>query len=112
MSEAIESIDLGPYSIEQLNALIERTKKEIAYKERIRVQEVRNQIHKLASDLNMTVEDLLKLDLKKKKSAKPVGKIKYRNPANPSQTWTGRGKQPNWLKEAMEKGASKEEFAI
>ena len=22
---------------------------------------------------------------------------KYRNPANPSQTWTGRGKRPNWM---------------
>lgn len=22
---------------------------------------------------------------------------KYRNPVNPDETWTGRGKQPNWL---------------
>jgi DNA-binding protein H-NS len=22
---------------------------------------------------------------------------KYRNPKNPSQTWTGRGRRPNWL---------------
>ena len=112
MTEAIESVDLGSYSVEELNMLVEKAKKEISRKERIRVQEARSQIQRLASDLNMTVEDLLSLDLKKKKSAKPVGKIKYRNPANPGQTWTGRGKQPNWLKEALERGANKVDFAI
>ena len=30
------------------------------------------------------------------------GKVapKYRNPKDPSQTWTGRGRRPNWLVEA------------
>jgi DNA-binding protein H-NS len=26
-----------------------------------------------------------------------VGSPKYRNPNNPAQTWTGRGKKPNWM---------------
>jgi len=26
-----------------------------------------------------------------------AGVAKYRNPANPEQTWTGRGKKPGWL---------------
>ena len=26
-----------------------------------------------------------------------VGPPKYRNPNNPEQTWTGRGKRPNWM---------------
>ena len=25
---------------------------------------------------------------------------KYRNPKDPSQTWTGRGRRPNWIVEA------------
>jgi DNA-binding protein H-NS len=27
---------------------------------------------------------------------------KYRNPANPDQTWTGRGKKPNWLTDPVD----------
>ena len=30
------------------------------------------------------------------------GVAKYRNPANPDQTWTGRGKKPGWLTENPE----------
>ena len=36
-----------------------------------------------------------------KKAAAPA---KYRNPANPTQTWSGRGRQPGWYKEAVEGG--------
>jgi len=35
---------------------------------------------------------------KKKGQKNPA---KYRNPANPGQTWTGRGRQPGWIKEAL-----------
>ncbi len=30
------------------------------------------------------------------------GVAKYRNPTNPDQTWTGRGKKPGWLTENPE----------
>ncbi|MCB1766993.1 MAG: H-NS histone family protein, partial [Candidatus Competibacteraceae bacterium] len=33
-------------------------------------------------------------------SGRRKGRPKYRNPADPDQTWTGRGKMPNWLKDA------------
>ena len=35
--------------------------------------------------------------------------IKYRNPKDPSQTWTGRGRRPHWLVEA---GGNIERFLI
>jgi DNA-binding protein H-NS len=37
---------------------------------------------------------------------------KYRNPKDTSQTWTGRGRKPNWLVEALKKGAKIDSFAI
>jgi DNA-binding protein H-NS len=37
---------------------------------------------------------------------------KYRNPKEPSETWSGRGKQPRWLAAALKGGHSIEEFAI
>jgi DNA-binding protein H-NS len=40
------------------------------------------------------------------------GMPKYANPANPDQTWTGRGRQPGWVKEALGKGKSLDDLAI
>lgn len=37
---------------------------------------------------------------------------KYRNPAMPHETWSGRGKQPRWLSAALDAGHSIEEYAI
>ncbi|MFY9211030.1 MAG: H-NS histone family protein [Aestuariivita sp.] len=41
---------------------------------------------------------------KKRKPSKGTGVAKYRNPDDAKQTWTGKGRQPNWFKTAMEKG--------
>jgi DNA-binding protein H-NS len=37
---------------------------------------------------------------------------KYRNPANKSETWAGRGVRPRWLQAALKKGHKIDEFAI
>lgn len=37
---------------------------------------------------------------------------KFRNPANPAQTWAGRGQQPNWLAAEIAKGKSLDDFSI
>jgi DNA-binding protein H-NS len=37
---------------------------------------------------------------------------KYRNPEEPSETWSGRGKQPRWLTAALKTGHKIEEFVI
>ena len=42
---------------------------------------------------------------------KPV-EIRYRNPANAAETWTGRGKQPRWLVAALATGKVLEDFSI
>jgi DNA-binding protein H-NS len=37
---------------------------------------------------------------------------KYRNPQTPSETWSGRGKQPRWLAAAIKTGRKIEDFKI
>lgn len=44
--------------------------------------------------------------------AKTVSAPKYRNPADPDQTWTGRGRRPDWIRDALEKGADLAKFEI
>jgi len=40
------------------------------------------------------------------------GAPKYANPGNPEQTWTGRGRQPQWVKDAFAAGKTLEDLAI
>jgi len=37
---------------------------------------------------------------------------KYRNPADPEQTWSGRGKRPRWFNEALKAGKKEKDLAI
>ena len=37
---------------------------------------------------------------------------KYRNPADPAQTWAGRGKQPRWVTEQLRSGKKLDDFRI
>lgn len=39
-------------------------------------------------------------------------KPKYRNPADASATWSGRGQKPVWVKELLAKGGKLEDVAI
>lgn len=43
---------------------------------------------------------------------KSVGIAKYANPENKSDTWTGRGRKPNWVIERLRKGAKLADFEI
>ena len=37
---------------------------------------------------------------------------KYRNPADPAETWAGRGRQPRWLTEQLRSGRKLDDFRI
>jgi DNA-binding protein H-NS len=37
---------------------------------------------------------------------------KYRNPAQPAETWSGRGKQPRWLTAQLKSGKKLDDFRI
>jgi DNA-binding protein H-NS len=42
----------------------------------------------------------------------PKGEPRYRDPANPFNTWSGRGKRPDWLRAYLEQGAQLSDFEI
>jgi DNA-binding protein H-NS len=47
-----------------------------------------------------------------KGAAKSKSVAKYANPDDSSDTWTGRGRKPNWLVARLKKGAKLSEFEI
>ena len=72
-------------------------------------QELQDAAQRIAREHGLTVSEVLG---KKRKSRKAPVPAKYRNPNNPGQTWSGRGRQPAWFKEAVDKGKSTESLEI
>ncbi len=41
---------------------------------------------------------------RKTRAAGPVNPPKYRHPTDPKKTWSGRGRKPDWIKDAEQEG--------
>jgi DNA-binding protein H-NS len=68
------------------------------------------EVMKLMDKLGITVDDIGGKPAKTS-TRKPV-EVKYRDPKNEANTWTGRGKRPKWLADAIASGKKLESFAI
>ena len=104
------AINLNKMSISELNELISDARVALAKK-----QEVAAKLRKLAHDNGLDISDLMAIDkVEKTKAKKSRGKVapKYRNPVNSAQTWTGRGRQPVWVADALVGGKSLEDLLI
>ena len=66
-------------------------------------KEARNAAEAAAAKFGFTLAELVGNTAAKGKAAKG-GVAKYANPADSSQTWTGKGRQPKWFKDAVAKG--------
>lgn len=109
-------IDLEALTIPELEALIEQAHDLIDRKQKEAVTTARAEIQKIASDVGMSVEELLGLQAGKTAKKAPKEKktvaIKYRNPKDHTQTWSGRGKCPRWLQEILDQGGKMENFLV
>lgn len=99
-------IDLKSMSLKQLLDLRDRVDQAIAEKRDRDRAKVRQELAELAQKHGFSVKEVLGLS-KGRGTA-----IKYRNPDNPSETWTGRGRKPNWLNAKLSKGSKLEQFAV
>ena len=102
-------IDLGKMSLEELKALQKNVDKEIKnFKSRARTAALKD-LQAVAKKHGLSVDEIIGKKGKGKKAAAPA---KYQNPADPSQTWSGRGRQPVWYKEALAKGKTSKSLEI
>jgi DNA-binding protein H-NS len=104
-------IDLSKLSLDDLKALRKNVEKEIKeFKNRAKMAALKD-LQAVAKKHGLSVDEIIgkKGKGKGKKAAAPA---KYRNPADPSQTWSGRGRQPVWYKDAIAKGKSQKSLEI
>lgn len=102
----IEGLDTYTYA--ELLKLQERIEEAITAKRAENVQATKEQLRAMAEKAGFDIKELFG----KRGSPKGTGVAKYRNPKDSSQTWTGRGRKPNWLVDAVKKGTKIESFKI
>lgn len=103
--------NLDKMSLKELTALKADVEKAIANFEKRKRTDALKEMEAVAKKHGLTIADVLG-DKSKKKSAKAKAAAKYSNPSDASQTWSGRGRQPAWFKEALASGKSPEDLAI
>ena len=107
-------MDLSNLSLGDLRNLQEQIKQEMKKREQQEVQKARDQILAIAQSVGMPLKDLIGAGRGAKSANANTGSVavRYRNPADASQQWTGRGRQPKWVKEWVEGGKALEELRV
>jgi DNA-binding protein H-NS len=100
-------IDLDSMSERELKDLKGRVDKALSTLGTRRLAEARKAAEDAASKHGYTLSELVG-----GKSSKSKSPAKYRNPANNSQTWSGHGRQPGWIKQGLALGKKLGDFAF
>lgn len=101
-------MELNTLSLEELKKLKRDVEKAITSFEERRLLDARKKLEDYAKEIGVDLDEVVAL----KKAAKNVNPPKYRNPAEPTQTWTGRGRKPKWIIEALDSGKALKSFEI
>jgi DNA-binding protein H-NS len=96
-------------SLEELKSLRTKVNRAIDSFEDRRRKEALAAADAKAREFGFSISELL--DSGKKGGATPRP-AKYRHPENPDLTWTGRGRQPQWFKDAVEAGTEPDDLLI
>lgn len=97
--------DINTMSLDDLKKLRKDVDKAIASFEDRRKKEALAALEAKAGELGFSLSELTG-------AGKKVSAPKFQNPENPNQTWTGRGRQPEWFKSAIASGKSEDDLRI
>jgi DNA-binding protein H-NS len=109
------AVQLDNLSIEELEQVISDARKRIEEKREEAVARARADIERIAASTGYSLEDLLGMGKTRTRAAVRTQKSvaeKYRNPRDPSQSWSGRGKRPRWLQDLLQQGATLESLQV
>jgi DNA-binding protein H-NS len=100
-------------TLQELLAQKAAIEKQIMETQRTERAEAINRVRALMAEHGLTVADIGMKSAAAPKAQSSRGKVapKYRHPET-GETWTGRGLQPKWLKNALAQGRKISDFAL
>src|SRR5471032_3076269 len=105
----IPVIDFAAMTSAELRELGSTITGQLGLREKQDIENARNQIRAIAESVGMPVSELV-AGIPSSGKSKPAAvakprvavAIKYRNPENSEETWTGRGRTPNWMQKKID----------
>jgi len=115
----VSRFDVKALTVGELDTLIEMAEAEREIKKDEERKRLLEEWEKIASDVGLTVEEVVgglggrrgRGGLGGKRT-RAKAEPKYANPANKSDTWSGRGRKPKWVETALKGGKKIEELLI
>lgn len=111
----MKKLNLSALSATELNQLKADIDKEL--NERSSKLQAIEEVKQLAASKGLKLEELLaelgfsKGAVKGKRELGPAP-IRFRHPGNPALTWSGRGKRPTWMRDAMATGMTEDQMRV
>lgn len=107
------SINVDKMSLKDLNDLEAKLAKAKAAAKTRAKAEIKEKIDELLESSGFTIAELYPVArVGRPRGSTAPKSAKYANPDDRNETWTGRGRKPNWLVAKLAKGATLEDFAI
>lgn len=106
--DGMASINVDKLSLKDINDLEAKLQKAKSQAREKAKGDLKDRIDRLLEGSGFTIHELYGIG----KRGRGKSAAKYANPDNKSETWTGRGRKPNWLVAKLKKGANMADFAI
>ena len=106
------ALNVEKLSLKELIALEAKLAAAIATARQKERAEIKSKVAELAESHGFSVSELFGGPGRGNGRKKSVSIAKYANPDDQTDTWTGRGRKPNWLLARLKKGAKLSDFAI
>lgn len=107
-----KKIDLDVMSVDEMWRLHEKIGQVLSVRLTSEKRELEKRLAQLRRENEMHAAPTEASGVSRERRKYPRVYPKYRNPNEPSETWSGRGKQPRWLVAALKTGHRIEEFMI
>jgi DNA-binding protein H-NS len=112
-----KDIDWAEYTDEEIERVITELEAVQQKRRQEKRQALKEQIEGTVKEHGISLAELFPQtgrDKSQRKDKRAGGgqKVKYRNPADSSQTWSGKGRKPAWLVDSLTSGKTLEDFKI
>ncbi len=105
----MKDTELAKLTIKELKELRLRIDRAIAGRQAEERNELREKFRQLADAAGFTLNEIV--GSARGGKGRTVA-AKFANPANPQETWSGRGRQPKWLAAKIRAGARLDDFRL
>ena len=103
------TFDLNSMSLKELKDLQAQVARAVASFEDRKRKQALAELEEKAREMGFSLAELTGTSAPRKRAP---ASAKYANPANKSDTWSGRGRKPRWFADALKAGKHPEDLAV